>query len=121
MTMKETYTPWRLFEKERWSINPLTTGIYLNTVFGSDFWYRQPSRYPDAYYEYFSTKVRANVFLGPSLTYNFPNSGNQWARSVSFFCEASTCDFYIRSCVMGNGVAVKDVISLSLGAKVKFF
>ena len=62
-TIKERYIPWHCKISSRWDIEPLTTGIFFNTISGEDFWKHLPSRYPKHYYG-FSTKIRSNVFLG---------------------------------------------------------
>ena len=50
-TVKQNYIPWSLQIKEsRFSAEPLTCGIYLNTVFGEEFWVSEPDRYPEGYY-----------------------------------------------------------------------
>ena len=49
MTLKENFIPWRVMFKKGWSFEPLECGLYLNTVFGSDFWTRQPSKYENGY------------------------------------------------------------------------
>ena len=64
MTLKETFRPWQLKAYRDLYFEPLTTGIYLNTVFGNEFWGSQPDRYPKSYYDFLSTKVRINVFVG---------------------------------------------------------
>ena len=43
--------------------------MYLNTVFGDEFWVNEPERYPKGYYG-FSSKVRIHVFLGQRITYD---------------------------------------------------
>lgn len=36
--------------KNDWSFEPLQCGLYLNTVFGHDFWTKQPTKYDSGYY-----------------------------------------------------------------------
>jgi hypothetical protein len=120
MTLKETYKPWELNVCKDLYANPLTCGIYLNTVFGSDFWGRQPSRYPKNYYNFLSTKVRINVFLGQQIAWNIPYTKRRTRRSVCLFYEVSTCDLYLRAFLMEKNVRLKNIVGLSLGAKKKF-
>lgn len=50
-TLKQNYIPWSLQIKEsRFSAEPLTCGMYFNTVFGDKFWVSEPERYPKGYY-----------------------------------------------------------------------
>ena len=67
MTVKQNYIPWSIFISNGWSIEPLQCGIYLNTVFGHDFWTKQPTKYESGYYP-FSTRLRPNVFVGERIT-----------------------------------------------------
>ena len=62
-TIKQRYVPWHCMVSHRWTIEPLTAGVFFNTISGDDFWRSLPDKYPKHYYG-FSTKVRANIFLG---------------------------------------------------------
>ena len=108
MTIKETFIPWRLTMKKGWEFEPLTTGLYLNTIFGHEFWASQPGRYPDKYYD-ISTIV--------------PNNRRKFVKSVTLFYELSTCDLYIRSMIWDwkSDVHFRNIFGLSLGAKMQFF
>ena len=49
MTLKQTFRPWQLKAYKDLYFEPLTTGLYLNTVFGTDFWgARSPADTPTA-------------------------------------------------------------------------
>lgn len=63
MTLKQNYMPWSLNLGRGFSTEPLTCGIYFNTVFGNEFWVHEPDRYPKGYYG-FSSKIRSHIFLG---------------------------------------------------------
>lgn len=129
MTLKENYIPWSIAltctdkseycrrYKGSWSFAPLTASLYLNTVFGHEFWQSQPGRYPDNYYQFMSTKFRWNFALGQRLTFHIPESKRRRNRSVSIFYEVSTCDLYLRSKIMGNGISWSDIFGLSLGVR----
>ena len=130
MTLKENYIPWNVrlsasqdasddFLRHGWSLNPLTASIYVNTVYGHEFWKSQPSRYPDKYYEFMSTKFRLNIALGQRITWNIPHNRRKYAKSISLFYEVSTCDLYIRSKFQDNSIPLKDIIGLSIGVKLQ--
>ena len=130
MTLKENYIPWSVDLSERrtwhpslkgWSVEPLTASVYLNTIFGHEFWEHQPSRYPDKYYEFMSTKFRLNVALGQQVTWQIPNERRRHHKSVTLFYEFSTCDLYIRSKVLEHSIPLKDIIGLSTGVKLQMF
>ena len=119
MTLKETFIPWRIGIGKGWDVEPLTTGLYINTVYGNEFWKSQPSRYPDRYYVALSTKFRLNIFFGERITKTVPNSHRKFIKSITGFYELSTCDLYIYSLVKGSNVCLSDIISLSLGVKLQ--
>lgn len=118
-TLKQNYIPWSLQIKEsRFSAEPLTCGIYLNTVFGEDFWVREPERYPKGYYT-FSSKVRIHAFLGQRLTYDIDPQRRFAAKEITFFYEISTCDLYLISAITNRYLKPKDYLSLSFGVKLQ--
>ena len=120
MTLKETFIPWRIGIGKGWDVEPLTTGLYINTVFGHEFWKSQPNRYPDKYYEFMSTKFRLNVFLGERITKTVPNNRRKFIKGITAFYELSTCDLYIRSMIQDSSVHLNDIVGLSLGVKLQF-
>lgn len=118
-TVKQNYMPWSLQIKEsRFSVEPLSCGMYLNTVFGDEFWVSEPSRYPKGYYG-FSSKVRIHAFLGQRLTYDIDPRRRFTAKSITFFYEISTCDLYIVSAFTNKYLKPKDYLSLSFGVKLQ--
>ena len=128
MTLKENYIPWslnlsRLFPSaknksvEQWSFEPLMASVYLNTVYGHEFWKSQPGRYPDKYYRLTSTKFRLNLALGQRVTFQIPEKKRRRSRSMSLFYEISTCDLYIRNKIEDSYVPLKDILGLSIGVK----
>lgn len=117
MTLKQTFLPWSFSFGKGWMLEPLSCGIYFNTVFGSEFWGNQPSRYPDKYYEPLNTEVRINAFLGQRITLNIPENKRKFVKSVSAFYEVSTCDLYLRLAVMERKVSLWDILGLSVGVK----
>ena len=117
MTLKQTYIPWSIYIKNGWSVEPLSCGAYLNTVFGDEFWGRQPERYPYKYYEFLSTKVRANIFLGQRITKIVPYNKRKTIKSITAFYEVSTCDLYLRAMIVDHHISLWDIVGLSLGVK----
>lgn len=119
MTIKENYLPWRIQFDDKWMFNPLSCGIYFNTVFGDEFWKSQPDRYPKGYYEWMSTKYRVNIFVGERITFEIPENRRKAIKSLSLFYEISTCDLYIRSMWLDDAVTLWDIIGLSIGVKLQ--
>ena len=117
MTIKENYIPWSIYVGKGVQIEPLRMGLYLNAVFGTEFWNEQPSRYPNDYYEFLSTKFRLNVFAGQGVTKIVPMNHLRFVKSVTAFYELGTCDLYIRAKYMDHSVKFWDLMGLSLGLK----
>lgn len=120
LTVKERFVPWRLPMGRWWSVEPLTAGIYLNTIFGEDFWAHEPSRYPKSYYG-FATKIRAGVFLGQRFRYHIPLRKRWMHKSIAFYYELGTSDLYIISAIPNKNVRLGDILSLSFGLTLDVF
>lgn len=116
MTLKENFIPWNIRIAEGWSLEPLECGLYLNTIFGHEFWSHTPHRYPNNYY-WFSTRVRPNLFVGERITYTIPHNKRKWMKSLTGFYEIGTCDLYLVDWVSNRHVKAWEVVSLSLGVK----
>ena len=122
MTVKENYIPWGInlspkVPGGRWKFEPLTASVYLNTVYGHEFWKSQPGRYPDKYYELMSTKFRLNFALGQRIMFKIPENKRRSHSRMSLFYEVSTCDLYIRSMFQDSSIPLKDILGLSIGLK----
>ena len=118
-TLKENYIPWSIDLGQRWSVEPLKASIYVNTVFGDEFWKSQPGRYPDKYYEMLSTKFRVNIAFGQEITWQVPHNRRKYAKSISLFYEVSSCDLYIRAKFQDSSIPLKDIVGLSIGLKLQ--
>lgn len=119
MTLKQNYMPWSFELGKGFSTEPLTCGLYFNTVFGDEFWVQEPERYPKGYYG-FSTKIRTHVFLGQRLTYDIDKERRYSAKSITVFYELSTCDIYMVRAVTNHYFRPKDYLSLSFGIKLQW-
>lgn len=119
MTLKQNFMPWNLQLGKGFSTEPLACGLYVNTVFGDQFWVHEPDRYPKGYYG-FSSKVRFHVYLGQRLTFNIPAQHRLMARSITFFYELSTCDLYVVSAIQNSYLKPRDYLSLSFGLKFQW-
>lgn len=119
MTVKETYIPFSVYLGSDFALEPLSTGLYVNTVYGHEFWRSQPGRYPVKYYEALSTKFRINAFLGQRLTMRVPNNRRLFVKSISAFYELSACDLYVRAMFQDSSIKLWDILALSLGLKLQ--
>lgn len=117
-TLKQNFIPWNIPVKGKFSFDPLTCGLYMNTVFGSDFWTTEPNKYPSDYYS-FSTKIRFNVFVGQRITYNIKSDRRVLAKNITFFYEISSNDLYLVSAIPNSYLKPKDYLTLSFGLKMQ--
>ena len=119
MTIKQNYMPGSIDFGKGFSTEPLTCGLYINTVFGDQFWMSEPDRYPKGYYG-FSSKMRIHLYLGQRLTYDIPAQHRFWTKAITFFYELSTCDFYLISAVQNSYLRPRDYLSFSFGLKFQW-
>ncbi|MEG1585621.1 MAG: hypothetical protein RR346_01960 [Bacteroidales bacterium] len=119
-TLKQNYIPWEFnLGKSNWAIEPLTCGLYMNSILDNRFWKKEPRRYPDNYYK-FSTRIRFHVFAGQRMIYHIPNP-KRLHKSITAFYELSSCDLYIISAVTNSRIRARDYLSLSFGIKLQIF
>ncbi|MDF9830441.1 hypothetical protein [Parabacteroides sp. PF5-6] len=114
-TVKQNYMPWKVRLNDSFMFEPLTCGLYLNTLLDEDFWVLNPDRYPSGYYT-FSTRIRTHIFVGERLTF-YPDKRRYPKRHLTFFYELSTCDLYLISAVGNRYLKPSDYLSLSFGIK----
>ena len=113
-TLKQNYVPWEVSLGKNWVLEPLETGLFVNTVLASDFWVKEPEKYPNNYYK-FSTRVRFHAFLGQRIALNMKE--NFPFRRITVYYELSTCDLYLISKFTNQYVKMVDILSLSFGLK----
>lgn len=118
-TLKQNYIPWSINLKKGFSLEPLACGFYFNTIFNDEFWTSEPERYPHGYYG-FSSKIRANIFLGQRITYNIDPERRYTAKEISFYYELSTNDIYLISAVGNKYLRPKDYLRLSFGLMLQW-
>jgi len=114
-TAKQNYLPWKVSLNEHIMFEPLSCGLYVNTLLDKDFWVINPDRYPSGYYT-FSTRVRFHIFVGERITFHL-NKQKFPRKSITLFYELSTCDLYLISAVGNRYLKPSDYLSLSFGVK----
>lgn len=119
-TLKQNYIPWNIAITDRFSIDPFYCGLYINTIFGRQFWVRQPDRFPKKYYT-FSTKLHTYIFIGQRFTVNTNLRNDSRMKGVTFFYELSTCDLYLLSSISNKYLTMKDILGFSFGIKLQLF
>lgn len=118
-TLKENFTPWRKPIGKGWWFEPLECSLYFNTIFGHDFWVKQPTKYDSGYYP-FSTRIRPNIALGERFRFDIPHNKRKRIKSVTFFYELSTNDIYFMRFYRNGNAGFWDVFGLSFGAKLQY-
>lgn len=120
-TLKQNFIPWNNRPLGRhFALDPLTCGLYVNTIFDGDFWVSEPDKYPSNYYS-FSTKMRFNVFVGQRITYKIPENRRFFAKSITAFYELSTNDLYLVSAIQNSYLKPHNYLRLSFGLKFQLF
>lgn len=114
-TLKQNYIPWKWKAGRKVTLEPLTTGVYANLVFGEEFWLSEPDKYPNKYYS-FSTKVRFNIFAGQRATFHIKQLKRLF-NSVTAFYELSASDLNLIRGISNKYLKMDDYVSLSLGLK----
>lgn len=120
-TLKQNYIPWSI-RTTRWlDIEPLTCGAYMNVISGSEFWNKEPGRYPGGHKGYykFSSRTRFHIYVGQRLTFLTPRASA--LRSITLYYELSINDLMIVSGVNNRTLEFSDVVHFSVGAKMHLF
>lgn len=119
ITLKENYIPWQinLAKSERWKAEPFTASLYINKIFGDEFWSREPDKYPDRYYG-LATNLRFNLAFGQRVRFKVKPIG--LSEQLTLFYEFGTNDLYIISYFTNKYLHFSDIFNLSLGIKFQF-
>lgn len=118
ITLKENYIPWQLkIKTERWKFDPFTVSMYMNKIFGDEFWSREPDKYPDGYYG-LATNLRFNLAFGQRIHFKIKPIG--LSEQVTLYYEFGTNDLYVISYVCNRYLKFTDIFNLSLGIKFQF-
>lgn len=119
LTLKQNFIPWKKPMGKGWTFEPLECSLYFNTVFGHDFWTKQPTKYESGYYP-FSTRIRPNLAFGERFKYDIPHNKRKCIKSITFFYELGTNEIYALRFFRNGNAGFWDVFGLSLGVKVQY-
>ncbi len=118
ITLKQNYIPWKLnIKRSRWRVEPFTMSLYMNKIFGDEFWTREPDKYPDGYYG-LATNTRFNLAFGQRIDFRLKPEGS--SERITLFYEFGTNDLYLISAFTNKSLRVSEIFSLSLGLKFQF-
>lgn len=118
-TVSQKYLPWRIELNENFSIKPLSVSLSVNSILHGDFWMSEPERYPKGYYG-FASRMRFILGIGQRINFHIPESRRWMSRQLSLYYEVSTCDLYVRQKILNSSIPMKDLLSLGIGAILKF-
>lgn len=119
LTLKQNFIPLKKPMGKGWTFEPLECSLYFNTVFGHDFWTKQPTKYESGYYP-FSTRIRPNLAFGERFKYDIPHNKRKRIKSITFFYELGTNEIYALRFFRNGNAGFWDVFGLSLGVKVQY-
>lgn len=116
LTLREEYLPWRIrIASTPFEVRPLSVSLAMNTIFSSDFWTREPDRYPNGYYA-FSSRVRFHLGIGSRLTFRIPERRRYVVKHISLYYVVSVCDLYLRQKIVDSAVPTGDIFTIGIGA-----
>jgi len=118
ITLKTTYSPWRIPLKNTYYIDPFSMGVWLSYTFGPQFDTSWPSYYPAGYY-WWATAMRPGIYFGGKAGKQI--TVNKKKRGLEAYYELGTYDLKMITYVQNIGtVKLSDIFSLALGVKLAF-
>ena len=115
LTLKQTYSPFRLELNKSFDFHPLRLGLYASTTSGRQFWFSEPDKYPSNYYT-FSTKLRFNIFLGQDFDYKLPFN-DFYFDWIKLYYDVHASDFNLIARIQNQYLKNLRYVSLAIGAK----
>lgn len=119
-TIKQNLYPWKMKLNQLFTFEPLSCSIYFNTIFGDQFWTIDPDKYPKGYYQV-PTRIRTHLAIGQRINYYFREKKRLFWKSISFYYEITSCDYYIISAVQNRYLKPSDYLNLAFGIKLELF
>ncbi len=118
-TIKQNFIPWKINLAPPLYVEPLSCGLYMNSIFDEEFWTDQPSKYPSGYYSV-STKIRFNAYVGQRITFKVPEEKRFFAKRFTLYYELAVNDIYLLNKLGNRHLKFVDYVSLSFGLKVQW-
>jgi hypothetical protein len=118
ISLKTTYSPWRVHLKNNSYIVPFSMGAYLSYTLGQQFESKWPSYYPSGYY-WWATAIRSGAYVGGK--FGKPITVNKRKSGVELYYELGSYDLLMVSYVQNRKfLSLPDISSLSFGVKLSF-
>lgn len=116
LSLRQTFTPTHIALGGRTSYEPLSCGIYLNTITGDEYWTREPAKYGGRYYK-FTSRVRIHLFVGQRI--NLCSARDGWLQGASLYYELSACDLNLISKFTNAELKLSDIVFFSAGLRLQ--
>lgn len=97
-------------------ILPLNFGWFIHHTFGSEYWIKLPSNYPEKYY-WWSPGRNSGVFLGGEIRTRFLSNKTP-ASGTAFYIRAGSRGLYIASKFGNSSIPFSDIIEFGFGVAV---
>ena len=120
MAAKQSYVPFRIHCTPVFDVEPLACGLFISSIFGSEFWDNEPTKYPQHYYG-FSTQFRLNIFIGSRINFPLPSGNHKHSDRISLYYEFSTSELDMISKIPNGSMSLRDALSVCLGIKYDLF
>jgi len=115
VTGKVTWRPWAVELGRDLELRPITGALQLTYTFGSDYFVKQPSRYPSGYYE-IATAIHSGVAFGSALSWRARNGSR-----VGVYYELVALDMMLNAWIRNrSSISLDDVFSFAIGASLEF-
>lgn len=115
--LRSMYTPWRIDKGDRWTLEPLQTGLFIAYTTGLDLSSHWPA-YLDKGYYWWTPNFRQHLYLRSQLSYRTRSSTVQ---RIGAYLEVNTNDLYVYSWWPNRGsLRVYDILFFGTGVQVYF-
>jgi hypothetical protein len=115
LSLEESYIPGKI-KINNIEFIPIYGGVFLNYVFGHEYWTDLPEIYPEDYY-WWASSFRFNLFVANRISFKLPNSQIDQI-GINFI--VNTNDLYIVSSLENETISLSDIIKLSFGIYIKY-
>lgn len=95
---------------------PLNFGWFIHHTFGSEYWIKLPSNYPEKYY-WWSPGRNSGIFLGGEIKTKLLSSKTP-ASGTAFYIRAGSRGLYIASKFGNSSIPLSDIIEFGFGVAV---
>lgn len=95
---------------------PLNLGGFIHHTFGSEYWIKLPSHYPEKYY-WWSPGRNAGIFIGGEIKTKILANRTP-ASGTAFYARVGTRGLYLSSKIGNSSIRLTDIIELGIGLAI---